>query len=68
VQKTFNNHLGLELGLWRRKSGLLLAMPKTSLFGMHSDGGCLERNAVRAVRVFFHLYNLRNPLHKKVHY
>jgi hypothetical protein len=33
LPKTFNNPVGFERGLWRRKTGLFLTMPKTSVFG-----------------------------------
>jgi hypothetical protein len=34
VPKTFNNPVGFERGLWRRKTGLFLTMPKTRVFGV----------------------------------
>jgi hypothetical protein len=32
LPKTFNNPVGFERGLWRRKTGLSLTVPKRSVF------------------------------------
>jgi len=32
LPKTFNNPVGFERGLWRRKTGLFLTMPKRRVF------------------------------------